>query len=774
MKKQIPQLKRSIAALARQLGMLSKAVDREQQLRKSLTTANSDSAASNATESSSGFYHGPVKFGLSQMKEAFVPTIYKVLESFPDCKHLGYCKVRLDRDVLRGVDYMAMRSYTVSELKGHQSAAVILKPWNGHKKMVCSVFIATRKDGHLVSDFTFEDMQVAEDTADLNGRDLFCSTVEDASESTQKPYLVIPTECTPEWRTSAGLPPEPYVHCGDQLTCTAGRIVGIHTAYEYISSAAQSATGIHVEDAFLGSANVVLAGAPKVWLIISPKYLEALEAKMEKKLAKGSRRLLPCSQFVRHLNALLSPKLLDEWMIPYQIVSCSAGEMIITLPGAYHQVVNAGANYAQAINFAMPDWSGPPDGYRFCGKGCAQTDPPTAEHFEIRAGKGTTGHEDEGGEEGKEDEEDEDGEEREEQEEDDSNECEKTRASGTDSINVLSNALVSLNMPTMEANMSGSDPFKTLHSYMAIGLTNPRKRNASLISANNEIEDDDGIRDEGNDSSSQASTEIAADPLSQVLQPEINYWRDCVFRAAQGGGFNADAILQALQNAPTTQPAVRVLRTLQCICEIANVSLLLNIRQQLLTDSAAAAAVAPPVTTDEDNNGGMHMLLQLHYTINTLRTISWVAQYTLAFQQVMYYQHFESMVQKRQFQAKRATNQRRNNKKRLINTSTSAQVHNEPRRPIRMDVIVKQEIVDAVTNQGVSRRVAEEDFKQYHQRGKILHLLLISANPTLLALFPLLESEERPPSLDLIAYEPPGGISDAIRRDLTRPIDPSW
>ncbi|KAF4543007.1 Transcription factor jumonji aspartyl beta-hydroxylase protein [Lasiodiplodia theobromae] len=502
--------------------MLSKAVDREQQLRKSLTTANSDSAASNATESSSGFYHGPVKFGLSQMKEAFVPTIYKVLESFPDCKHLGYCKVRLDRDVLRGVDYMAMRSYTVSELKGHQSAAVILKPWNGHKKMVCSVFIATRKDGHLVSDFTFEDMQVAEDTADLNGRDLFCSTVEDASESTQKPYLVIPTECTPEWRTSAGLPPEPYVHCGDQLTCTAGRIVGIHTAYEYISSAAQSATGIHVEDAFLGSANVVLAGAPK---------------------------------FVRHLNALLSPKLLDEWMIPYQIVSCSAGEMIITLPGAYHQVVNAGANYAQAINFAMPDWSGPPDGYRFCGKGCAQTDPPTAEHFEIRAGKGTTGHEDEGGEEGKEDEEDEDGEEREEQEEDDSNECEKTRASGTDSINVLSNALVSLNMPTMEANMSGSDPFKTLHSYMAIELTNPRKRNASLISANNEIEDDDGIRDEGNDSSSQASTEIAADPLSQVLQPEINYWRDCVFRAAQGGGFNADAILQALQNAPTTQPA---------------------------------------------------------------------------------------------------------------------------------------------------------------------------------------------------------------------------
>lgn len=45
--------------------------------------------------------------------------------------------------------------------------------------------------------------------------------------------------------------------------------------------------------------------------------------------------------------------------------------MIITLPGTYHQVVNAGPNYAQAINFAATsDWMSPPDEYRFCTVDC--------------------------------------------------------------------------------------------------------------------------------------------------------------------------------------------------------------------------------------------------------------------------------------------------------------------------------------------------------------------------------------------------------------------
>lgn len=39
---------------------------------------------------------------------------------------------------------------------------------------------------------------------------------------------------------------------------------------------------------------------------------------------------------------------------------------MVTLPGAYHEVVNAGPNMAMAVNFAPSDWIGPPENYRFC------------------------------------------------------------------------------------------------------------------------------------------------------------------------------------------------------------------------------------------------------------------------------------------------------------------------------------------------------------------------------------------------------------------------
>lgn len=208
------------------------------------------------------------------------------------------------------------------------------------------------------------------ETAKLDERQLFCSTVEGASSSSEKPYLVIPTKYTPAWRKSASLPPEPYIDCSRQLSRTIGKVAGVYTLYEYVSSVVCSATGIHVEDAWLRSANIVFAGAPKVWLIVPPEFAEALKAKVKEDLADRVRPVHPYSQFVRHMDALLSPKLLEKWEILYHIISCKAGEMVITLPGAYHQVINAGPNYAQAINFAMPDWSRPPKSYRFCGKAC--------------------------------------------------------------------------------------------------------------------------------------------------------------------------------------------------------------------------------------------------------------------------------------------------------------------------------------------------------------------------------------------------------------------
>jgi len=74
---------------------------------------------------------------------------------------------------------------------------------------------------------------------------------------------------------------------------------------------------------------------------------------------------------MRHLNILLSPRLLDTWEISYTTFEQNHTNRIVgTLPGAYHQVINWGCNLAEAINFAAEHrWSVPED-YAFCTNHC--------------------------------------------------------------------------------------------------------------------------------------------------------------------------------------------------------------------------------------------------------------------------------------------------------------------------------------------------------------------------------------------------------------------
>lgn len=57
--------------------------------------------------------------------------------------------------------------------------------------------------------------EIEADAIELDGRALFCSTIESALERCDRPYLVILTELTSEWRQSAGLPAESCLDCGD-------------------------------------------------------------------------------------------------------------------------------------------------------------------------------------------------------------------------------------------------------------------------------------------------------------------------------------------------------------------------------------------------------------------------------------------------------------------------------------------------------------------------------------------------------------------------------
>jgi hypothetical protein len=58
------------------------------------------------------------------------------------------------------------------------------------------------------------------------------------------------------------------------------------------------------------------------------------------------------------------PQVLRQHRIPFHCIRQKKGQYVIIFFGAYHIVMNAGQNYAEAINFCMPEWERalvPPD-----------------------------------------------------------------------------------------------------------------------------------------------------------------------------------------------------------------------------------------------------------------------------------------------------------------------------------------------------------------------------------------------------------------------------
>jgi hypothetical protein len=51
------------------------------------------------------------------------------------------------------------------------------------------------------------------------------------------------------------------------------------------------------------------------------------------------------------------PQILRENRIPFHCIKQEKGEYVIIFPGAYHMVVNAGQNFAEAINYCSAQWA---------------------------------------------------------------------------------------------------------------------------------------------------------------------------------------------------------------------------------------------------------------------------------------------------------------------------------------------------------------------------------------------------------------------------------
>ncbi len=166
---------------------------------------------------------------------------------------------------------------------------------------------------------------------------------------------------------------------GQELERRGGRnLPGIGTTYVYLSFGVTCSI-MHGEDIELRSINLLRSGAHKSWLVVPPAYAEKLRQKMRQRFPT----MVTCSQALRHLSCLITPSQLDEWAIPYSLDYCKPDEAMVTEPGAFHEVINMGPNYAIAINFLYCSLPAIPKDYRFCPKSCGPH-PLTAAHFEIQ------------------------------------------------------------------------------------------------------------------------------------------------------------------------------------------------------------------------------------------------------------------------------------------------------------------------------------------------------------------------------------------------------
>ncbi|KAA8611989.1 protein containing SET domain protein [Pyrenophora tritici-repentis] len=143
-------------------------------------------------------------------------------------------------------------------------------------------------------------------------------------------------------------------------------IPGVNRPYWYVSGGPNTPATLHIEDGNTGSANLLLAGAEKHWIIVPRSSADKLESCIREQYPASKL----CSQFLRHHDVIVGPRWLEARGIHYEIVCQKPGDLLVTLPGRiYHEVRNTGRNFAMAINYEFPDAPDEPAGYVWCENG---------------------------------------------------------------------------------------------------------------------------------------------------------------------------------------------------------------------------------------------------------------------------------------------------------------------------------------------------------------------------------------------------------------------
>ncbi|CAM6054338.1 unnamed protein product [Sphagnum tenellum] len=111
-------------------------------------------------------------------------------------------------------------------------------------------------------------------------------------------------------------------------------------------------TALHVVVYMLDSLHYLIAGKPKIWIVVRPGQADKLERVM-KKLYKDTTE---CESFLHHQNCIVDLKILDREGIDYQIFEQQVGDLIFVYADAYTMTFDVGTNITQVINTTSRRW----------------------------------------------------------------------------------------------------------------------------------------------------------------------------------------------------------------------------------------------------------------------------------------------------------------------------------------------------------------------------------------------------------------------------------
>jgi hypothetical protein len=106
----------------------------------------------------------------------------------------------------------------------------------------------------------------------------------------------------------------------------------------------------HVEDLYMYSVNYLHSGEPKVWYSIPPKDKEKFDKYIKDKFLINS---IVDVNFINKLSIHVNPLELLKHGITVKRIIQYPGEMIVTLPKAYHMGFSLGQNKSEAVNFTV-------------------------------------------------------------------------------------------------------------------------------------------------------------------------------------------------------------------------------------------------------------------------------------------------------------------------------------------------------------------------------------------------------------------------------------